>query len=180
MPTNNPQEDEIREPLPTSLAAEGAGRQMEVIRPTDCLYYLISRATLLATSVLKKELEAAGVPQVRPAYLGVLLALWNQDGLGALELGRRAGLEPSSTTGLLDRMERDELIRREADPGDRRAQRICLTHTGKQSQQKVMEVVDRMLACGSRGVGSDEVARTKEILRQFLSNLQEHKRGHRE
>jgi DNA-binding MarR family transcriptional regulator len=148
---------------------------MEAIRPTDCLYYLISRATLLATAVLKRELEAAELPQVRPAYLGVLLALWNQDGLGALELGRRSGLEPSSMTGLLDRMQRHDLIRREADPRDRRAQRICLTRAGKRSQQKVMGIVNDTLAKGSQGISDDEVSRTKETLQTFLANLQEQK-----
>jgi DNA-binding MarR family transcriptional regulator len=177
MEPDNPQREESPElPPPTG----GALQPMELIRPTDCFYYLISRATLLATSVLKKEFEAAGVPQVRPAYLGVLLSLWNQDGLGAVELGRRAGLEPSSMTGLLDRMERDDLIRREADPRDRRAQRICLTRTGKRSQHKVLAVVDDTLAKGSQGISDDEVSRTKEILRNFLANLQEQKRGSHE
>ncbi|MDP3940035.1 MAG: MarR family transcriptional regulator [Deltaproteobacteria bacterium] len=153
---------------------------MPMIRPHDCFYYLISRATLVATSVLKMEFEAAGVPEVRPAYLGVLLTLWNEDRLGSLELGRRAGLEPSSMTSLVDRMERDELIRREADPGDRRAQRICLTPTGKRCQQKVLEVVDCTLAKGTRGVSSKEISRTKEILQHFLTNLHEEKRGSHE
>jgi DNA-binding MarR family transcriptional regulator len=153
---------------------------MPIISPPDCFYYLISRATLLATSVLKKEFEAAGVTQVRPAYLGVLMVLWNEDRLGALELGRRAGLEPSSMTGMLDRMERDALIRREADPRDRRAQRICLTRAGKQCQQKVLKIVEETLAKGARGIPDGEVTRTKEILRHVLTNLQEEKRGSHE
>jgi DNA-binding MarR family transcriptional regulator len=152
---------------------------METIQPTDCLYYLISRSTLVATAVLKKELEAAGVPQVRPAYLGVLMTLWNDDGPGGVELGRKAGLEPSSMTGLLDRMERDGLIHREADPEDRRAQRIYLTRAGKRSLGAVMKVVDQTLAKGSKGVSSSDISRTKAILRRFLANLQEEKRaGH--
>jgi DNA-binding MarR family transcriptional regulator len=153
---------------------------MPIISPPDCFYYLISRATLVATSVLKKEFEAAGVPRVRPAYLGVLMALWSEDRLGALELGRRAGLEPSSMTGVLDRMARDALIRREADPRDRRAQRICLTRSGRQCRQKVLKIVDETLAKAVRGIPDGEVARTKEILRHALTNLQEEKRGSHE
>jgi len=174
---NQQNEQNSRSP---STGAQGTRPSMAMIRPHDCLYYLISRATLMATSVLKKEFEAAGVPQVRPAYLGVLLTLWDEDRLGALALGRRAGLEPSSMTSLIDRMERDALIRREADPEDRRAQRICLTRTGKRCQQKVLEVVDRTLAKGSRGVSNKEISRTKEILRHFLTNLHEEKRGSHE
>jgi DNA-binding MarR family transcriptional regulator len=150
---------------------------MEPIQPTDCFYYLISRATLVATSVLKRELADAGVPQVRPSYLGVLMVLWREDGLGAVELGRRAGLEPSSMTGLLDRMERDGLIARWPDPKDRRAQRICLTSDGKRFQAPVLSVVDRTLDKASRGIPEKLVSRTKDVLRHFLANMQEERRG---
>jgi DNA-binding MarR family transcriptional regulator len=152
-------------------------QDMETIRPTDCLYYLISRVTLVATSVLRKALEAAGVPQVRPAYLGALMTLWKEDGLGTVELGRRAGLEPSSMTGLLDRMERDGLLRRRADPHDRRAQRIRLTDAAKRSQRTVLAVVDQTLSKGAKGASDTEVARTKDVLRQFLTNLEEERKG---
>ncbi len=150
---------------------------MEEFKPTDCFYYLISRATLVATSVLKREFAEAGVPQVRPSYLGVLMTLWGHDGLGAVELGRRAGLEPSSMTGLLDRMERDELIVRRPDPNDRRAHRICLTEDGKRFRKPVQGVVDQTLARGAKGVSEQEVSRTREILMQFLHNMQEERRG---
>ena len=75
--------------------------------PPDCPYYLISRSMLAVTSLLKKGFANEGINTIKPAYLSVLLSLWNEDGLKGNELGRRAGLEPSTMTGLLDRMERD-------------------------------------------------------------------------
>lgn len=150
---------------------------MQPIIPTDCFYYLISRATLTATSVIKRELAAAGVQQVSPAYLGVLLTLWNTDGLGALELGRGAGVEPSTVTGLLDRMERDGLLARQPDPDDRRAQRICLTPLGQQLREPVLRVVGEVLAKASSGFSDEQLTTTKNFLRQFLANMQEERRG---
>lgn len=150
---------------------------MEPIRATDCFYYLISRATLLATSLLKKELAAVEVERVKPAYLGVLMTLWNKDGLGAVALGRQAGLEPSTMTGLLDRMERDGIVIRQADPNDRRAQRICLTKEGKRFRQPVLAVVERTLAKASKGVSEADLSVTRNVLRRFLTNVQEERRG---
>jgi DNA-binding MarR family transcriptional regulator len=150
---------------------------MQPITPTDCFYYLISRATLVATSVLKRELAAAAVPQVKPAYLGVLMSLWNEDGLAAAELGRRAGLEPSTMTGLLDRMERDGILSRCADPNDRRAQRIVLTEAGERYRTPVLQVVEQTLAKASRGFSEEEISRSKDFLRNFLSNMQEERKG---
>ena len=140
-------------------------------RPTECLYYLVSRATLATTAALRQELAAAGsVAGIRPSYLGVLMVLWLEDGLQASVLGRRAGLEPSSMTSVLDRMERDALIRREADAEDRRAQRIFLTDTGRRIEADVLAVVDRMLARATDGISASDLETTKATLQRMLAN----------
>jgi DNA-binding MarR family transcriptional regulator len=113
--------------------------------PPDCPYYLISRATLAVTSHLKKEFSHKGIGTIKPAYLGVLLALWNEDGLKANELGKRAGLEPSSMTGLIDRMERDGLVKREPNPNGRRANRIHLTQEGVDAETSATKVLANTL-----------------------------------
>ncbi|MBI2892506.1 MAG: MarR family transcriptional regulator [Deltaproteobacteria bacterium] len=143
---------------------------MTARRPGDCLYYLLSRATLSATAALRRCFEEAGVGEVKPAYLGVLLSLWQEDGQKTTELGRRAGLEPSTMTGLLDRMERDALIERVADPDDRRAQRVRLTPRGKAVEARAREIVDEMLARVTRGIGVAEIDRLKHTLRRLLAN----------
>ena len=76
------------------------------IDPEECPYYLITRVSLGATAAMKRGFIEAGIGFVRPAYLGSLMSLWREDGLKVIDLGRRAGLEPSTMTGLLDRMER--------------------------------------------------------------------------
>ena len=138
--------------------------------PTECPYYLISRATLVVTSALRRDLAAASVGHVRPACLGVLMSLWNEDGLQVGELGRRAGLEPSTMTGLLDRMARDGLLERRADPDDRRAQRVHLTEAGREAREPVSEVVNRTLDRMLLGVSGDDLAHLKETLKRLLAN----------
>ena len=144
-----------------------------MIRPEDCPYYLVSRATLVITSELKKGFTASGLEGVKPAYLGVLLSLWQEDGQKGIDLGRRAGLEPSTMTGLLDRMERDGLIARSADPNDRRVQQIHLTRQGKSVQAAVLRVVDQTLASVFAGVSERELSLTKNVLRRILANAHE-------
>jgi len=138
---------------------------------TDCPYYLISRASLAVARHLKRALAAAGLDPVRPSYLGVLMALWREDSLRCVDLGRQVGLEPSSMTGLLDRMERDGLIARAADPGDRRAQRICLTRQGRDLREQVLAIVDQALSGVLNGVAEGDIEHLKATLRQVLTNL---------
>lgn len=137
---------------------------------TDCPYYLISRVTLVVTAALKKGFARSGVTQVKPAYLGVLITLWGADGLKVVDLGRRAGLEPSTMTGLLDRMERDGLVKRTPDPADRRAQRITLTPAGLTAQKPVMAVVERILADVFNDIPDRALDTTKDVLRRILTN----------
>ena len=144
--------------------------------PIDCPYYLISRVTLFVTCALKKGFTDAGVTTVKPAYLGVLLTLWREDGLKVIDLGRKSGLEPSTMTGLLDRMERDTLLYREADPSDRRAQRIYLTATGREVKTPVLQAVDAVLAWVFKGIDEKEIRNTKDTLQRVLTNAQERKR----
>lgn len=136
----------------------------------DCPYYLISRCTLAVTAGLKQDFASAGLDGVRPAYLGVLMTLWRDDGLSAVELARQAGLEPSTMTGLLDRMERDQLVVRRADPQDRRAQRIHLTETGRAVRKPTLTAVDRTLTRVLAGVSETDLSRMKDLLRRILAN----------
>jgi DNA-binding MarR family transcriptional regulator len=134
----------------------------------DCFYYLISRLTLMVTAVLRKGFADAGAESIKPAYIGLLNALWQEDGLRSVELGKLAALEPSSMTGVLDRMERDGLIHRAADPDDRRAQRINLTEVGRDAQGPVLKVVDAVLSRVSSEVSEKDLRTTKATLKKLL------------
>jgi DNA-binding MarR family transcriptional regulator len=101
------------------------------------------------------------------------MSLWQEDGLKVIELGKKAGLEPSTMTGLLDRMERDELVARTTDPNDRRALRINLTKTGQQVRDPVLKVVDRVLTEVFAGIAEDDISQTKNLLRHVLANAHE-------
>ncbi|MHB8771581.1 MAG: MarR family winged helix-turn-helix transcriptional regulator [Syntrophales bacterium] len=141
----------------------------------ECPYYLITRVSLGTTAAMKRGFAEAGIGFVRPAYLGSLMSLWREDGLRVVDLGRRAGLEPSTMTGLLDRMERDGLLVRRPDPADRRVLKIFLTETGARIRPTVIGIVDGTLMRVLSGVDVDEIDTLKGILRKVLVNVREEK-----
>jgi DNA-binding MarR family transcriptional regulator len=65
------------------------------------------------------------VPQLR-----LLWALRDDDGLPVGALADRLGVNPSTITGHVDRLVRQDLVRREEDPDDRRIVRNYLTESG--------------------------------------------------
>ncbi len=145
------------------------------IDPEECPYYLITRVSLGATAAMRRGFIEAGIGFVRPAYLGSLMSLWREDGLKVIDLGRRAGLEPSTMTGLLDRMERDGLVERRPDPADRRVLKIFLTATGAGIRETVTGIVDSTLVGLLSGVDADEIDTLKDLLRKVLVNVREEK-----
>lgn len=157
---------------------------MAFINTTDCPYYLITRASLSLTALLKKELAAAGATDIKPAYLGALMCLWcdeamdeilskfgNCGGLRLSELGKRAGLEPSTMTGLIDRMEKDGLVVRASDPDDRRALRVNLTEKGAEVRDRVFQAVSSMLVSAFSGVEPESLETMKNVMIKILSNV---------
>ena len=128
---------------------------------------------MLVTSALKRGFAAAGADQIKPAYIGVLWVLWQQDGLKVGDLGRLAGLEPSTMTGLLDRMERDGITLRKPDPNDRRAQLIFLTPEGRKMKEPVIKTVNQVIEKVFGDIPEEELDATKGLLQQVLANAQE-------
>ncbi len=57
----------------------------------------------------------------------LLTALYEEDGIPITALAQKVALDKATLTGLLDRLERDGLIRRESNPEDRRTIKIHLT-----------------------------------------------------
>ncbi|GAA0448040.1 MarR family winged helix-turn-helix transcriptional regulator [Streptomyces olivaceiscleroticus] len=57
----------------------------------------------------------------------------------ARELANRMVCEPSNVTFVLDRLERQGLLRREPHPSDRRAKRIVLTPEGLRYRDEVLQ-----------------------------------------
>jgi len=143
---------------------------MQVFEPGDCVYYLITRASLGMTEKLRHELKAAGVGYVRPGYLGALLGLHGREGLKSGELGRYAGLEPSTMTNLLDRMCHNGFVVRRDDPKDRRAQRIYLTDKGRQVVEPMMTAVERALSHALEGISRSNQEIVRDALRRILKN----------
>ncbi len=154
-----------------------------MLETADDPYYLINRAYLSITAGIKKSFASAGLDRVNPAYLAVLMCLWKEEslddalaklgtsgGMKTADLARCAGIEPSSMTGVIDRMERDGLVRREDDPDDRRAQKIRLTDTGSDVRNAVIAAADAALGEAFDGVEPAGLEELKSVLRRVLLN----------
>ncbi|WP_345606128.1 MarR family winged helix-turn-helix transcriptional regulator [Pseudonocardia adelaidensis] len=84
------------------------------------------RSAFLVNAVYAESAREYGITPQQGQLLCVLMA--KPYGMG--ELGATLRLAKSSLTGLVDRSERNGLVRREPDPQDMRAVRVALTTEG--------------------------------------------------
>jgi len=94
----------------------------------------------------------------------VVAYLYRSDGQTQRELADELDMEPAPLGRLIDRLEKDGWVRREADPHDRRAKRVFLT-------KKILPNVDELRAA-AEGVYADAFAGvTDEQYENFLDIL---------
>lgn len=90
------------------------------------------------------------------AQQGQLLCVLMARPYGMSELGATLGLAKSSLTGLVDRSERNGLVRREPDPRDTRAVRVALTSEGGKLAEEFYGETCRRIEKLSTGLSAAE------------------------
>jgi DNA-binding MarR family transcriptional regulator len=96
------------------------------------------------------------------------------------ELARLWQVTPAVITGVIDRLERRELVRREPDPDDRRRLRLALTETGLAASMLVERALTEELAAQlSQATPQEltELGRALELLQRTFAALDEQTPG---
>lgn len=80
-------------------------------------------------------------------------------------------IHPSSLTGMLQRLEQAELIRRESDPFDRRRALIELTRRGMRLNDQRRGTIEADIATALSKMSKDKLAGAKAVLRAIAASL---------
>ncbi|MFE0023447.1 MarR family winged helix-turn-helix transcriptional regulator [Amycolatopsis sp. NPDC059021] len=110
------------------------------------------RSAFLVNAVYAESSREHGITPQQGQLLCVLMA----QPYGMSELGATLGLAKSSLTGLVDRTERNGLVRREPDPADSRAVRVTLTTEGRQLAEEFYAETCRRVNELPSGLGAAE------------------------
>jgi len=70
----------------------------------------------------------------------MIVAILEKDGLLPSELADKTSQDRATTTGLLDRLEKDGWIERKADTNDRRSLRIFLTQHARNHKNNILKL----------------------------------------
>jgi MarR family transcriptional regulator, transcriptional regulator for hemolysin len=141
--------------------------QMQQSAPESMAGYWINRAS--------RWLVRDGDARLRPyglamSYLPVLRALADGQPHSQKELARIAGVEQPSMAETLARMERDELVKREPNPADKRAALVTLTRRSRARFPKAIA----SLREGNRQAMAALSADEQELLGRLLERVVQH------
>lgn len=133
--------------------------------------FLISKVKQIQGRVFERMLDENGVSEFNGAQGRILFVLWETDDIPISALSERTGLAKTTLTSMLDRLERSGHIRREPDPDDRRAVRICLTESAEALRGKYVKVSAMMNEVFYRGFDDNEILAFEKALGKILENL---------
>lgn len=134
----------------------------------NCINYLLTGAQHAVFQYMKKNLAQF---DITPIQYGVLGCIWEFDMHNPKDIAAHLGVENSTISGILERMETKGLIRRTIDSSDRRYIHIELTDLSRDLEIPVRTVVTGVDRAVLEQFGAEEVGTLKEMLRRI--NAQE-------
>ena len=133
------------------------------------LGYQVNHLARLLALALRDRIEPFGVA---PGQFAQLLTLYEADGLTQAELCTKVQIEQPTMANTLARMERDGLIERVPDPGDRRRSLVMLTSKARAIESELIAAARATNAVATEGLDDDTVAVVMSALGTMITNLE--------
>ncbi|MBI6872359.1 MarR family winged helix-turn-helix transcriptional regulator [Clostridium aciditolerans] len=132
----------------------------------ECINFLLTKAQHTVFQYLKTNLAQF---DVTPVQYGILKCLWDEDGQTPKQIARTLSLDGSTITGILDRMENKNLVRRTPDPDDRRTLKVVITNQGRELRECIEEVIEEVNKRILEIFTSEEQEQLKKFLEQIAN-----------
>jgi len=136
----------------------------------DRLIYLTSMAQQTLVHHTNAELSKAGL-KVTTAQAGILFFLKEKDMRMMSEIGQVFDIDNSAVTRLIDRLEKNGLVKRQIPPENRRAILIGITPEGLEEGKKAEMIIRTINGKIKEGFSPKEVESYKRILNGILEKF---------
>ena len=129
---------------------------------TQCINYLLTTSQHTVSQFLNGKLCEH---DLTPSQYGVLSCLWQREFATPKQISEILGLESSTISGVLDRMQKKGLIERIVNQEDRREVRVIPTKKGKQLEEPITAIIDEINAEVLKCFTEEEVSALKAALK---------------
>ena len=135
--------------------------------------FLITKIKQLGDRIFEKVLSERNIDAFNGAQGRILYVLWQEDGVPIKTVSDQCGLAITSLTTMLERMEKQGLIRRIQDPSDKRKTLLFLTDKARSLKNDYDEVSNQMGDIYYRGFSEEEIRQFEGYLDRVRNNLEE-------
>jgi DNA-binding MarR family transcriptional regulator len=108
--------------------------------------------------------------ELTPTQLFILRELWRSDGQQFKDLADTCSCSRSTITGVVDTMEKKDLVSRESNPADRRSLLVKLTIKGKNLKIETPPLESMVNGCCPE-INQEEIEKLGELLQKLLNSL---------
>ena len=108
-----------------------------------------------------------------PCQFEVLITLWGEDGIVISELGRRVLRDGPTITGVVDRMEKKMLVKRERDPRDRRVVKVLLTDKARNMKKQLFTTKKHVFRKITSNLSTGEINNLVTLLEKMMRNVEQ-------
>lgn len=132
--------------------------------------FLIHDVSRLRRTVVDNALRPMGVTR---SQWWVLANLSRHNGKGMMqtELAKVMDVGKVTLGGLIDRLEASGLVKRQADPTDRRAKRVVMTPKGVKLLADIQEIATEVNAKIMNGILRNDISRAETVLYKMKQQL---------
>jgi mobile rSAM pair MarR family regulator len=135
--------------------------------------FLVSKIKQLSDRIFERILARHGIDAFNGAQGRILYVLWQEDGVPIKTISEKCGLAITSLTTMLERMEKQGLIRRVQSDDDKRKTLLYLTEIAKSLRDEAEIVSRQMNDVFYKGFNSDEIEQFETYLDRVRNNLEE-------
>ena len=134
--------------------------------------FLVTKVKQLSERVFEKILNEKKIDAFNGAQGRILYVLWQKDGISIKTLSEQCGLAITSLTSMLERMEKQGLLRRESDEKDKRKTLLFLTDRAYALREDYEDVSARMGTVFYEGFSEEEIRLFESFVHRVLDNLE--------
>lgn len=140
---------------------------------TKKIINLTSKVRNSANEFIEKELEKHGFKGIVPAHGEILNILYKKHHeIPMKRLVELTGKAKSTITSNIATLLKYGFIEKKQDPSDARSQLIALTQKGKDSENLIYQISDKLLAKTYENISVEEQRKVVEILEKIVANFQ--------
>lgn len=129
---------------------------------SQCINFLLTTAQHTVFQYLSSKLA---VYDVTPSQYAVLSCLWGREHATPKQISEILYLETSTISGVLDRMQKKDLIDRVVNKEDRREVQVIITEKGQALEKPIQDVIEEVNQEVLRNFSESERAKLIQTLR---------------